>query len=489
MTAYGQIAHVCLREPAYAYGVFVVYGKSVITMAKLELTIMPDYSSAYMVAEPSYSGAPPPTREEIIDILELNGIRHPPIEKAVESLVGGLMYNQNVTVVSKTPPVDGVYGTITYRFAQTSALAPTHVEGKGDIVDHKDLGLIHNIVEGTVIADIKHATEGTPGMDIRGMPIPCTPGKEAKFTVGKGTKLSEDESQIVAAVSGNLRWDKGCFTVDEVVTINGDIGTATGNIDFIGDIVIKGLVNDNFVVKSKKSVKIAGIVAGAVIEAGGDIELKTGCTSATITCGGNFKSGFCEGGSIRVEKDLTSNALVSSNVYCGGNIVVTSGKGAIIGGKVTCLNSITVKNLGSDSYTKTSVVLGNDAILCEQKLVLENEIVKHEENVKQLMKVEKLLGEMRKKAPLPKDKEEVYINATKNKYGFLGKIKKIKVQIALIDEQLKLVQNLCVDVKGTVHPGVKLNIGQEILVIEQESVRCRIRMNEQTRLIELAPLM
>ena len=53
-----------------------------------------------------------------------------------------------------------------------------------------------------------------------------------------------------------------------VLEISGDVGPATGNINFVGSMV-KGNVKSGFVITADGDVEVYGIVEAAKVEAGG----------------------------------------------------------------------------------------------------------------------------------------------------------------------------------------------------------------------------
>ena len=67
-----------------------------------------------------------------------------------------------------------------------------------------------------------------------------------------------------------------------------------GNIDFIGDVVIKGMVNDGFKVKSGKSITVMGNVYAATLEARQNIIIKQGAINSQLEAGGDVRVGFAK---------------------------------------------------------------------------------------------------------------------------------------------------------------------------------------------------
>ena len=104
----------------------------------------------------------------------------------------------------------------------------------------------------------------------------------AKFSVGKGTELVNDGTEIIASVDGNLVYTNGSFCIEESLLIRGDVDVSSGNIDFIGDIMVKGNVMEGFSVTSKKNVTIFGTVTNGTVTADGNITIKLGSINSKL---------------------------------------------------------------------------------------------------------------------------------------------------------------------------------------------------------------
>ena len=70
--------------------------------------------------------------------------------------------------------------------------------------------------------------------------------------------------------------DREKINVFPVYEVNGDVDYNTGNIDFVGTIVIRGNVRSGFKVKADGDIRIIGSVEGAELEAAGSIEISAG---------------------------------------------------------------------------------------------------------------------------------------------------------------------------------------------------------------------
>lgn len=439
----------------------------------VEISIDPNRTTAFVSFTCPENGGSDITIEKINKILDENFVSYGIIRENIESAVEQKRYNENICAAKWTAPVDGIDGEIHYFFNKDKHIAP--VEDEHGVVDFKNLGLINNIVAGTPIAEITLPTEGEPGTDITGKTVAQRRGEPAKFNVGDGTQLV-DETTIEAAVCGNLVFKNGAFVVEEKIVINGDVDVSSGNIDFIGDITIRGGVFEGFRVTSRRSISIVGLVTGAEIIAEGDINIKGGVINSKVSSQANVKVGFCENSEIRADGNVESPSFVGGTVFASDRIIA-SGKGVMVGGKYTALNGVEASVIGSENYTKTLVTLGNNAVLCEEreKLVKENSTL--EAQADQLSKILVTLSEHSKKGKLSPERDQMQTDARRNRLRIQNQIRQNARRIEEIDEALQLMQNLCVDIKRILYPGVTLRINSSILKVN--AVENRVRATVQ----------
>ena len=449
----------------------------------VEISIDPNRTAAFVSFTHPENGGMGITLDKVYQALEENFVTFGILDDNIKMAVEHQRYNENICAARWEPPQDGIDGTIQYYFAKDKHVAP--VEDEHGVVNFKDLGLINNITAGTPIAEITFPTEGEPGMDITGMPVAQKVGSPANYTVGAGTELINDDTQIVASINGNLVFKNGAFVVEEKIVINGDVDVSSGNIDFIGDITIKGGVFEGFRVASKRSITIMGLVTGAEIIADGDISVKVGVINSKIESKANVKVGFCENSDITAKGNVESQSFVGGEIFASDRIIA-SGKGVMVGGKFTALNGVEASVIGSENYTKTIVTLGNNAVLSEERERLEKEDAQMNEQTDQLGKILVTLADYAKKGKLSPEREQMQTEARRNRLRLLNQLRTNKRRIEEIDEALKLMQNLYVSVKRIIYPGVTLRINSSILKVN--SMENRVRATVQGGDIVFVPL-
>lgn len=449
--------------------------------AKIEIEVSETNMEGYIyVSAPEYGGKDI-TVEDINNALEkekiISGIDHDIIRRLVE----GKEYHTQIQVATGTAPIDGEDGYIIRHFEEKKTLAPKQRED--GTVDFKDLGLIHNITKGTEICDIVPPTDGTHGEDIKGKALAPKKGKPAIIPRGTNTGLNADQTKLLSLADGNLISLAGKYTVETAITISEDVGLATGNINFIGDVVVKGNVLEGFAVISDKNITIQGMVYGANIEAGGSITVRNGAINSTLTAKQNITCKFAENCKIYSHKDIKADSLILCETKCLGELTAVGQPGVIMGGVHVVTNNVTANYIGSKSYMHTSITVGDHAILFEEKMELEKQIAQIDGEILRYDQAIEYLEEIKKTTQLPPEREVLLGNAKKMKIRKGIEKNPILRRIKEIDTFIGAKKNLRVACQKVLYPNVKITLSSFVLNVEQENSRCRVYVDKEDGII------
>ena len=165
-------------------------------------------------------------------------------EELLEEIANNKLYDKIFTVASGYPAIDGENGKVHNLFDTDKQLVPRKLEDGS--VDYRDLGLIVNVRTNDLLCEITPETQGEEGMNVLGQVIMPRPGRPPMVPQGINTVLSADGTKLFASDSGNLVYKGGRFNVETTFSISSDIDVKTGNINFLGDVVIKGSVQEGF---------------------------------------------------------------------------------------------------------------------------------------------------------------------------------------------------------------------------------------------------
>lgn len=229
-------------------------------------------------------------------------------------------------------------------------------------VDYTALNLIHNVKQGEEICRLIRPTEGEPGRTVLDEVIPAKGGVEVPLPKGRNTEISEDELSLVASISGHVEFTGRSFQVKPVLDIAGDVDFSTGDINFLGDVNIAGDVLSGFTVRAMGNIHVDGVLeAGCSVEAGGDLVVVKGILGEGETLIRSHRSVFSkyiENATLHVRENLQTDCIINGNIYCDGEVVVKSGRGTIIGGRIWAAKKIAANVIGAPSECRNIIVLG-----------------------------------------------------------------------------------------------------------------------------------
>ena len=174
---------------------------------------------------------------------------------------------------------------------------------------------------------------------------------------------------------------------------------------------------------------------------------------------------------------------MSCTVFCNGTLTAKGGKSAIVGGKYTCLSDVEANYIGSDTYIRTIITLGNVAVLAEEKIEHEKKLKEYAQQLEQLNLVCETLNKQKKAGQLPQQREEMLATSIRAKFGHMKAINAIKARIAEIEKEINGNNDLKVKVNRAIFPGVTIRINNSKLTISDKKTTCKIGMNENREIV------
>ncbi len=227
------------------------------------------------------------------------------------------------------------------------------------------------------------------GTDVFGQIIAAPP---CPVQLGDRVALDpENPSRVLATQPGCVRYAKGRLSVEQDLQIAGDLDFKIGNIDFFGDVSVRGNILDGFRIKSAKNIVIGGAVGVSTIEAGGDLTIKGGVNGghkSRLVCAGNLQAHYLHMVSVECGGDvLVDVECHDSTVHAGGSVTVS--RGGIIGGKVIAGADISAGFVGTAMCVPTLVHAGYQTSLDQQ---LEKQRKVHAQAVILVKNLESALG-------------------------------------------------------------------------------------------------
>lgn len=313
-------------------------------------------SASIMVFKPDDSDI---TRKELIKFLNDNGIVYGINEESVNKILAGKCFYEDVNIANGTPPVHGKDGYFEYTFNPNPETKPIIMPD--GTVDYNTLGKYELVYKDQLLAVYHPLTPGKNGSNIKGEILKADDAIDLPPLKLNNVDYYKDTMEYYSCSEGKVTVKDGTLKVTPVFVVDGNLEAATGNVDFRGDIVVKGNVYSNVTIKATENITINGHVEIANLIAGRDIILKNGMQGSgigKIKCGGNLTAKFLEQTDIVVDGNINTSAILNCNVTAGISINVSGKMGAILGGKVCAAEQITASTLGNRVGVATKIVVG-----------------------------------------------------------------------------------------------------------------------------------
>ena len=215
------------------------------------------------------------TARDILAELEKQKVIYGVDQDAIMAFLNERKYATDYIFAKGDPPQIGKDAKIEYFFNTNPNLRPKYNEDGS--VDYRELNTINNVEEGDLLARLIPAVPGKTGKDILGRDIMTRQVQSVTLRYGKNIRISEDRTELYSEVQGHVRLANGQVYVSDVYTVPKDVDNSTGNIEFAGNVHIKGNVKGGFSVIARGDVVVEGVVEDALIQAGGQVIVRRGC--------------------------------------------------------------------------------------------------------------------------------------------------------------------------------------------------------------------
>lgn len=330
------------------------------------------------------------TVDSILELLRNNHVSYGIVEnKKIWAWINSPYDRKEKFIAARgTPPVKGQNGKISYKF-KTDYTNPGKILEDGSI-DFRERGEVPFVKKGDLLAVIRTAVQGTAGINIAGGEISVDEVYEPPFSAGQGTVLSEDGFKILSDADGQPHVDSmGNIIVTEELVIHEDVDFKTGNVNFQGNIVVKGMVKPGFSVKGiNLTVKS---IEGAEIELSGDLNVSEGMTNTKVKTVGNIYTKFINNCEIYGFGNFTVlKEIIDSSMWLSGSCEIPQGH--IIASNISAKQGIESKNIGTKSSTPSVLRVGIDDHIDRLENHLNKELDQSMDQIEQLKKEQRILN-------------------------------------------------------------------------------------------------
>lgn len=455
-----------------------------------EIFITKDKLQAFLQISPPLGNGKPCTLEKVKELLAGKNVVYGIIEENIEKALQPENWGKRILIAQGEAARDGSNARIVYHFPLPAERVGPKIDEKGR-ADYYDLGLIHNVKMGDFLAEKIPATDGIAGRDITGKEIPARRGKDIPLPRGKNTIADEENLRLFAAIDGNVTIVDNKITVSPVFQVNGDIDYSTGNIDFVGSVVVNGNVNTGFKVHAAGDIEIKGFIEGAEIVAGGNVVVKGGITTGQrgfVKAGGNVYARFIENSRVEAENDIiVREAIIQSSVKAGGSVRVTDKRASIIGGIVQACREVEAKYIGSQLATQTVIEVGVNPKYRQEYQQLFKSLPQKRNTFENISHNLQIIQKSNISPDKLDPKRRIMLMRLLEEFKTLKKeIAEIEERLAFLSEEMQKVAEAKVKVWEIVYPGVRITLGQSIYIVDNPIKYSAFVLEEGE--VRLAPL-
>jgi len=426
--------------------------------------ISDDEMTALLMTTPPGEGGCDVSYETYINTLTQNRVKHGIKEEFLRHFVDQPIFNEKVIIAEGTPPINGKNAYMTYNF-ETEQNKIKLKEGSDGKVDFRELNIIQNVVENQPLAVRVAPEKGTPGWAVTGKMLDAEDGKNINLPVGTNVHVAEDGATILSDINGQVVMSNGLINVEPVYTVEGGVNLKTGNIDFLGTVVVNGDVEDGFFIKAAGNIEIHGSVGKSDLEAGGDIIIQQGVNGkgeGRIQSGKSLWARFIQNANVQSgSMVVASDGIINSNIVANSKIICQGKRASIMGGKLRAGEEINAKTLGNPtSGTETICEVGYDPKSKEEMDRLQME----KDNTNKLLddiklNIQTLMNVKQQKKTLPEDKEAILQDLMTKRNLLTADLKKIDEGLKKIHEYLNsLKAHGRVSASQKLYPGVRIII-------------------------------
>lgn len=426
-----------------------------------------DKLSAYIeIAPPSGDGIPCTLERVKKRLLEKNvvyNIDEDKIKKALDEKNWGKTF----VIAQGVAVVHGIDAKIKY-IKSSNTLAPAIKEDGR--VDYRSLGIINNVSKGQLLAEKIPPVSGKAGKTVQGQDIKPRNGKDMVLPKGKNTVCNKENTKLYAAIDGHLKMNDNKFVVEAVFELPSDVDYSSGNIDFVGDVIIHGNIASGFSVKARGNIYVQGFIEGAEVIAGGNIEVKGGIKAGLkvlVKASKDILVRFVENAYLEAGNDIiVSEAIMHSHIKAGGNVIVKDKKAMIVGGVVQASNMVEARSIGSHLATQTIIEVGvNPYFRDEYQQLLKMKKIKKKSFDNLNHNLQLIQRSNVDPQDLPEKRREQLIKILDDYKKVHGELLECEERIRKLELEFEKAQHAKVRASEVVYPGVRVSIGSLIYIV------------------------
>lgn len=445
--------------------------------AEYRVYVSADRLVAQLQVTPSYGGTPiseETARHELAKARVVFGFDEAAFQSALTNKLG-----EPVTVAKGVAPIPG-------RDTRFEPLVEVNRErvpraNEDGRVNWRDLGDIPMVSPGDVLMRRHPPEQGKSGRDVFDNILQAPDGKNLDYPYRlEGAERDANDPDLLRATStGQPVLLRDSVKVEPVIKTPG-VNVSTGNITFVGSLVINGDVQSGMHVKVDGDVTVHGTVEAAIIEAGGSITVNGGIVGqnaqqresnangeqAKLHAKANVRAKYAENALIIAEQSVyIDEAVIECDITALNRVEIGvrgRRKGYIMGGRVRATLGIKAEYLGGAGSRQTRVQVGVNPLLQQR-------IDEKKAQIAALAKEEADLNKLIRFLADKPDKQDVVVKAKNTMRRLLDRRRECFAEERALVADANLSESAKVEVSAGVYSGTTVNIGKQSTFVTEDS--------------------
>ena len=469
-----EIVSAAIREMGEEYIRAGSYQRQTQNDTMVQIELVDQEMKAFMTVNPPGLGGCDHSMESYLSLLKSNRVHFGAKEHVLREFADKPIYRERILVAEGIKPANGRDAYIQYAF-ETDLSKVRLREGSNGRVDFKELNLIQNVVENQPVARKMPAEKGVQGQTVTSRDIPASNGNDIPLPLGKNVHVGQDGECILSDINGQVILVAGKINVEPVYTVDGGVNLKTGNIIFLGTVIINGNVEDGFSVKAAGNIEVHGIVEKAELDAEGAVIVHKGITGkngGVVRAGKSIWARFIENAVVESgDMVVVADGIINSQVDAFKRVICHGKRASIVGSRVRASEEVNAKILGSPTGgAETICEVGVDPRSKSQLETLMAENADAEKEIEEIQRnLQTLINIKKQRKSLPEEKEENMKELMDRRQILLTDIKKNGEKIQRIHEFLNSLKSKGkVSASSKAYPGVKIIIKDAVNDIRTE---------------------
>ena len=400
--------------------------------------------------------------------LSAAGIRHGVTDETRDWLLAQLADPECAVarrqIAEATPAIEG--SDAWFEPAFQTGIQPGHIRDDGTM-DFFDRELLKQVAPGELIGTLHPAKPGLPGCRVDGTVLPVRDVQASALQLTANVTHAET-GRITANRPGVVQYAESKFVdvVDQYTHV-GDVDFRSGHLDMVGALIVRGDVQRLFNVRATADLEVHGSVEGGTLYAGGNIAVRGGVRGDTgnVCAEGSISANYAERVSVSCGALLRLDSAINCDLSAGSIEIAR----ALLGGSASAERSIVAHQVGSPSGTTETTLTAGVPI---ERPVLD---------------ARRLIDIARRVRLLTRQAEVAVRAGERGKGGKFGRgvSTLARGQIAHMVERAaqrqKLARTASIEVRGAIHPGVTLQIGDARRVFDRTSFGGRFSLDPDSQ--------